>query len=115
MLLAGGDIAQVGWETPHYEKARQYWRAAGGTKEAFLDLLRSVDPVTYADNVRGRDVKMLMLNARYDEIIPRECTESLWRAFGEPEIVWWDAGHISAGRFLFDGLARVTEFFKPQD
>lgn len=115
MLLAGGDIAQVGWDTPHYAKAREKWLASGGTKESFLAPLRSVDPVTYAANVRGRDLKILMLNARYDEIIPRECTESLWRAFGQPEIVWWDAGHISAGRFIFDGLARVTEFFQDQD
>jgi dienelactone hydrolase len=115
MLLAGGNIAEVGWETPHYEQARRRWLAGGGTKETFLDLLSSVDPVTYAENIRGRKVKMLMLNARYDEIIPRQCTESLWRAFGEPEIVWWDAGHISAGRFMFDGLARVTEFFQAEN
>jgi cephalosporin-C deacetylase-like acetyl esterase len=112
LMLAGGDIASVGWETPHYERARKHWLALGGTKETFLDLLRAVDPVTYAENVRGRDVKMLMLNARHDEIIPYECTDALWRAFGQPEIVWWDAGHISAGRFIFDGLARVTEFFQ---
>ena len=40
MLLAGGDIAQVGWDTPHYEKARQKWLASGGTKDSFLGLLR---------------------------------------------------------------------------
>jgi hypothetical protein len=57
---------------------------------------------------------MLMLNARYDEVIPRECTESLWHALGEPEIVWWDAGHYSAARFMLDGLARVTRFFEPK-
>ena len=112
MLLAGGDIAAVGWDSPHYEKAREKWLASGGSKEAFLAPLRSVDPVTYAENVRGRELKILMLNVRYDEIIPRQCTESLWRAFGQPEIVWWDAGHLSAGRFMFDGLARVTEFFQ---
>lgn len=112
MLLAGGDIAQVGWDTPHYEEAREKWLATGGTRDSFLALLRTVDPVTYAENVRGRDLKILMLNVNYDEIIPRQCTESLWRAFGQPEIVWWDAGHISSGRFVFDGLARVTEFFQ---
>ena len=31
-----------------------------------------------------------MLNARYDEVIPPACTESLWRAFGQPQIIWWD-------------------------
>ncbi len=35
------------------------------------------------------------------------------RAFGEPEIVWWNAGHYSAIRYLGSGLARVVEFFEP--
>jgi hypothetical protein len=115
LLLAGGDIAQAGWDTPQSAQAREKWLASGGTKESFLSLLRSVDPVTYAENVRGRDLKILMLNVNYDEIIPKQCTESLWLAFGQPEIVWWDAGHISSGRFVFDGLARVTEFFQDSE
>jgi hypothetical protein len=52
-----------------------------------------------------------MLNASHDEVIPKACTESLWRAFGEPPIVWYDAGHYTAARFMFDGIARVTKFF----
>jgi hypothetical protein len=53
-----------------------------------------------------------MLNASRDEVIPPACTLSLWRAFGQPEIVWFDAGHYSAMRFIFDGLGRVTRFFQ---
>ena len=56
--------------------------------------------------------KILMLNASHDEVIPKVCTEALWHAFGEPEIVWLDAGHYSAMRFIFDGLTRVTKFFQ---
>jgi hypothetical protein len=52
-----------------------------------------------------------MLNARHDETIPLACTEALWRALNEPEIIWMDAGHISSMRFIFDGLASVTRFF----
>jgi hypothetical protein len=114
MLLAGGDMAKVGRDSPQFHKARQQWLEAGRTEEEFRNLIRSVDPITHASNVQVPGRKMLMLNVRYDEIIPRECTESLWVAFGKPEIVWWDAGHISAGRFLFDGLERVTRFFQPQ-
>ena len=72
-----------------------------------------MDPVTYAANLRKDNLRVLMLNVRYDEIIPRQCTESLWEAFGRPEIVWWDAGHLSAGRFIFDAMDRVTRFFQP--
>jgi dienelactone hydrolase len=111
MLLAGGDIARVGWSSPELKGVREQWLARGKTYEEFVEVMREIDPVTYAEHVRGR--RMLMLNASYDEVIPRECTESLWRALGEPEIVWWDAGHYSAARFMLDGLARVTRFFQP--
>lgn len=110
LMLAGGDIAQVAWESPELERVRAYWQAQGEDKQSLFELLRQVDPVTYADNVRGR--RILMLNATHDEVIPRSCTESLWNAFGQPEIVWLKAGHYSAMRFIFDGLARVTQFFQ---
>lgn len=111
-LLAGGDIGRVGWSSPEFKGTREAWLAKGKTYEEFVELMKTIDPVTYAANVRDREI--LMLNVNYDEVIPRECTESLWRALGEPEIVWWDAGHYSAARFMFDGLARVTRFFQSE-
>ncbi|HWC88282.1 MAG TPA: alpha/beta hydrolase family protein [Pirellulales bacterium] len=109
LILAGGDIGQVAWEARELEKLRKSWLAKGESKESLNKLLSQIDPVTYAGNVRGRHI--LMLNARQDEVIPPACTESLWRALGEPEIVWWDAGHYSAVRYLFDGLGKATHFF----
>jgi dienelactone hydrolase len=109
LMLAGGDIAQVGWEAPELRPIREQWEQQGGTKEEFVRLWTSIDPVTYADRVAGR--RVLMLNARYDEVIPRRCTDSLWQAFGEPEIHWFDAGHYTVARFMFDGLERTTRFF----
>jgi hypothetical protein len=110
MMLAGGDMAKIAWESPEVKEVRERWLARGGNKEEFYDIIKQIDPVTYGDKVRGR--KILMLNATHDEIIPKVCTEALWHAFGEPEIVWLDAGHYSAMRFIFDGLTRVTKFFQ---
>lgn len=110
LMLAGGDVAQVTWESERLAKIRNRWLGQGGTKEEFFALFKSIDPVTYAQRARGK--RMLMLNAAHDEIIPPVCTQSLWRALGQPEIVWYEAGHITAARFLLDGLARVTTFFK---
>ena len=109
LILAGGDIGQVAWDARELRKFREGWVAKGGDKQSLTALLAKVDPVTYAENARGR--RILMLNARQDEVIPPACTESLWRALGQPEIVWWDAGHYSAARYLFDGLGRATHFF----
>jgi cephalosporin-C deacetylase-like acetyl esterase len=110
-MLAGGDIAQVTWDSPDLARVRESWTKQGKTKEELFDLLKVIDPVTYSANVRGR--KILMLNASHDEVIPKCCTESLWKAFGEPRIVWYDAGHISALRYVMEGITEVTEFFQP--
>lgn len=112
LLLAGGDVAQISWESRETSRLREYWTAAGGTRESLAEVLREIDPVTYAGSVRGR--RILMLNASHDEVVPRAATESLWRALGEPEIVWMDAGHYSSMRFIFETLARVTRFFQAE-
>jgi dienelactone hydrolase len=109
LLLAGGDIGRVAWESPELERIRRRWSDQGGKREEFQALLRTIDPVVHADQARNR--RILMLNADQDEIIPRECTESLWQAFGQPEIVWYPGGHYSVARFLPNALQRVTEFF----
>lgn len=111
MMLAGGDMAQIAWESPEVKDVRERWIAKGATKEQFYESLKCIDPCTYGKNVQGR--KMLMLNANQDEVIPKACTIALWKSFGEPELVWYDAGHYSAVRFIFDALGRATKFFQP--
>ena len=96
LLLAGGDMGEVAWTSTEMEPLRKQWAEKGGTKEELFAALKVVDPVTYAQPVPGR--KILMLNASHDEVVPPACTKALWRSCGEPEIVWWDAGHYSAVR-----------------
>ncbi len=112
-VLAGGGIDAVIWESkePHAVDARRRWLAAGGSRDSLIETLKTVDPACYGDCVRGRTV--LMLNASHDEVIPKKCTESLWQAFGRPEIHWYDAGHYSAMWHIADAMAKVTEFFQP--
>jgi len=110
LLLAGGDMGEVAWTSTEMEGLREKWLATGRTKQDLFDILKVVDPVTYARPVPGR--KILMLNASQDEVVPPACTKSLWKAFGEPEIVWWDAGHYTAVRYLPGGMMRVVEFFQ---
>ncbi len=112
LMLAGGDMAKIAWESPELKDVRARWLDKGGSTDEFFAIIKQIDPVTYGDRVRGR--KILMLNASHDEVIPKVCTESLWHAFGEPEIIWMEAGHYSAMRFIFDGLTHVTRFFKDE-
>lgn len=112
LMLAGGDVARIGLESPEAARIIGNWKAEGGTEEELIALLKPIDPVTYGKNVRGR--KVILWNAKNDEIVPPACTESLWHAFGEPEIHWFDAGHYSAARFMFDALARCTRLFQSE-
>jgi dienelactone hydrolase len=113
MMLAGGGIGQVTWDNPEMAKAREYWLAKGGTRESFCKILEQIDPARYARPIEGR--RILMLNASNDEVIPPKCTDELWKAFGKPEIHWYDAGHYSALRYLDDGMRRVTTFFATKE
>jgi dienelactone hydrolase len=109
LLLAGGDIGRVSWESREVSKVREAWLAGGGTKEQFMELMKRVDPVTYGAGARGK--RILLLNAKDDEVIPKECTLSLWRAFGEPKIVWYSGGHYSVIWHLPRALESVAHFF----
>jgi len=109
LLLAGGDIGAAGWDGPYAKAVRERWLNQGHTREEFVAILSAIDPINYADSARGK--RILMLNATEDEIIPRDCTISLWKSLGEPEIRWLSGGHISVMRHLWSALLTVSRFF----
>lgn len=109
LLLAGGDLGKVAWESPELAKVRQQWLTGGGTREEFVQILSQVDPVRYAASVRGR--RILLMNAEDDEVIPKVCTESLWESFGKPPIHWFSGGHYSCIWHLTEALHQAQEFF----
>ncbi len=113
LLLAGGDIASVALDSPELKKVRGDLPAALGDKATLIKTLAVIDPVTYAANARGR--RILMLNADKDEVIPRACTDALYKGLGEPEIVWYPGGHYSVIRHLFSAMDRVANFFAAVD
>jgi hypothetical protein len=107
--LAGGDLAKVALESKDLDKIRKELKFTVDDEKKFREALDAIDPVKYAGAVKGK--RILMLNAKDDEIIPKACTESLWIAFGKPEIVWYDGGHYSVAKHIFDALDRTTDFF----
>jgi dienelactone hydrolase len=113
LLLAGGDMAKIAWESKELDRVRRQWTERGGSKEEFFELMRAIDPAAYAANARGR--RILMLNAKDDEVVPPACTISLWKQLGEPEIVWYDGGHYSVVRHMFSALSRTTRFFQKRE
>lgn len=108
-LLAGGDLGKVAWQSKELAKYREKWLAEGGNEASFRQVLEVIDPVRYGQQVKGK--RILMLNATDDEVIPKECTVSLWEAFHKPEIHWYDGGHYSVVKHLLDAMRRTSTFF----
>jgi dienelactone hydrolase len=57
-------------------------------KNAYL-----TDPLTFCSYIKDRPV--LMLNAFWDEMIPRVSTLDMWEALDKPAIAWYPATHAS--------------------
>jgi hypothetical protein len=112
VVLGGGKLADVLWanEVREARDFREKWLADGGTQETFRKALEPVDPATYGHLLKGRHV--LMIAAKNDEIVLPECAEALWESIGkEPQLVWLDAGHYTAIRYLPRELVRLDMFF----
>ncbi len=57
-------------------------------KECFL-----TDPLTFAPYLRDRPI--LMVNALWDETIPRQATLDFWKACNKPPIMWLPGTHVT--------------------
>jgi cephalosporin-C deacetylase-like acetyl esterase len=110
-LVAGGNSERIAWEgrkqsaktrdnltEVEYNEAQNHYAqyltevAQHGVenvtpvKKSFL-----TDPMTFAVYLRKRPV--FMLNALWDEYIPRQATLDFWKAAGRPAIAWFPATH----------------------
>lgn len=112
IYLGGGKLGETVWSLEHREadEFRQRWLQSGKTRETFVKLLEPVDPATHGALLQNRDV--LMVNATNDEIIPHAATVALFESIGKkPQLVWLNAGHISAAKYLPGEMVRLQDFF----
>lgn len=107
ILLGGGDLINMVDLIPG---AKDKVKEAGVDLSVVANFVRAVDPVTFADRVATDDV--IMLNAEQDEIVPREATMSLWRAFGKPKLRWINTGHYGIVLHLPTVLNMALDHFK---
>ena len=74
-------------------------------RESFL-----TDPMTFAHLLQHRP--LLMINALWDEFIPKETTLDFWEACGKPNISWYPATHSSIWLWYPLILRQITSFIK---
>lgn len=112
IVLGGGNLGEIIWslEVRDARDFREKWMAQGGTRESFREALAPIDPARHGHLLKGR--RVLMIEAKNDEVIPPESALALWESIGkEPELVWLDAGHYTAIRYLPRELVRLDQFF----
>jgi len=81
------------------------WDNIDPEKKEFLN-----DPLTFAYILKGKPI--LMINALWDEFVPREATEEFWRATGEQDLVWIRSTHATIWAFYPRIFKQVNTFLR---
>lgn len=68
------------------------------------------DPMTFTPCLRQRPI--LMINALWDEYIPREATLDFWEACGKPAITWFPATHATIWLWYPFISQKIAHFLK---
>ena len=66
--------------------------------------------MTFAHLLQQRP--LLMINALWDEFIPKEATLDFWEACGKPNISWYPGTHASIWLWYPLILRQITSFIK---
>jgi len=111
-LIGGGDLPVIVMHgSKETAEAKAKLEKDGFTVDQLRTRWRDVEPLTFASRIRPEEI--LFINADADEVIPREATERLRAAMGEPEIRWIKGGHYSLlfqlGRALKDITAHLLQ------
>jgi dienelactone hydrolase len=106
LLLGGGGLVDAYYDHPKAKPVTAWVDRLGG-KGFVKRLIAPVDPITYAAQLKGKN--LLMIAARHDEVVPPAAATRLWEATGKQRIVWLDAGHLTAAFYTMTVLCEVRD------
>lgn len=106
LLLPGGGLVDAFYDHP---KARPYTALVDlvGGKDSLKRLIAPADPLTYAPQLRQRN--LLMIAASRDDVVPPSAARTLWEASGRQQIIWVDATHVGAAVYALPALKAVSD------
>jgi dienelactone hydrolase len=114
LMLGGGGLVDAYWDHPQAKQYREIARKLGAdddtSKEFMKRLIAPADPITYADQLKKRN--LLMIAASRDDIVPPSAAKALWEATGKPKIIWLNTTHVGAALYLFDATEQLVNHFK---
>lgn len=108
LILGGANLAHILWRSPLTMNVRGELRSKGFSYEKLREEMASVEPLTFLHGQFGN--RVLMVNGRYDLVIPREDALALRRALGDGPILWLNTGHYGPA-LVRSALFGVVERF----
>jgi len=112
LLLCGGGFVEAYYDHPRAKPYVDFYEKIGGSKDRLKEILAPVDPLTYAGNLKERNV--LLIAAKRDDIVPPKMAEALWEASGKPKIVWINSTHYGAAMYLMPMMDQVVKHFQAE-
>ncbi len=109
LLLPAGGLVDALYDHPKAKPYTPLLMLAGG-KNAFKKIVAPADPITYAPQLKERN--LLMIAASRDDVLPPSAAKALWVACGKQKIIWFDSTHVGAAVFALPALQAVTEHLK---
>lgn len=89
-VVGGADPAKFVWESIMMIGIRSDYQREGYEREQLERLWASINGANY---LRGKNKPLLMINGRWDYVMPYECVESLACAAPQAKISWMWSGH----------------------
>ena len=132
LVVTGGNMEHITWESlATRELRKRYWEEQFCDRETCHELHKKFDqaaaefkkvedlkkfppcfrydPSLFAHKIKSRNV--LMFNALFDNLIPREAADDLWRRLGEPTRYNLPAGHYTTHLLFRKLICRKTNKF----
>ncbi len=109
LMLTGGGLVDAYYDHPLAKPYTPLIDLVGG-KITMKMLLAPVDPLTYAKQLK--DKNLLMICASRDDVVPPKAATRLWEASGKQKIIWVDSTHVGAGLYAMTALRAMSEHFR---
>lgn len=112
LLLGGGGLVEAFAQHPQGAAVFAALELVGLTKPVLQGIIARVDPLTYAEQLKAK--RLLLIAASRDDVVPPVAMKQLWRATGEPKILWYDATHVGSAQFVFPMMNAVLEHVRAE-
>jgi dienelactone hydrolase len=109
LMLTGGGLVDAYYDHPLAKPYTPLIDLIGG-KFTMKTLLAPVDPLTYARQLKGKN--LLMICASRDDIVPPKAAVRLWEATGKQKILWVDGTHVGAGLYAVVVLQAMSDHIR---